>query len=69
MGYSEHDPGAKARRPWNAGRLVGAKRALKAQQVWAVRFWWKAACPLRSGVVKMRTFVLRGNLSDYRLAG
>jgi integrase len=26
-------------RPWNAGREVGAKRAFKAQQVWAIRFW------------------------------
>lgn len=41
MGHSEHDPDAKARRPWNVGRLVGAKRALKAQQVWAIRFWLK----------------------------
>jgi hypothetical protein len=30
---------AKDRRPWNAGRMVGAKRALKPQQVWAIRFW------------------------------
>jgi integrase len=39
MGHSEHEPAAKKLRPWNAGRLVGAKRALKAQQVWAIRFW------------------------------
>ena len=37
MGQSEFDPGAK-RRPWNAGKKLGAKRALKPQQVWAVRF-------------------------------
>ncbi len=37
MGHSEIDPGAK-RRPWNAGRKLGAKRPLKPQQVWAVRF-------------------------------
>ncbi len=37
MGHSEYDPGAK-RRPWNAGRKLGAKRPLKPQQVWAVRF-------------------------------
>ncbi|CAA7627288.1 tyrosine-type recombinase/integrase [Magnetospirillum sp. SS-4] len=36
MGHSEYDPGAKA---WNAGRKIGAKRALKPQQVWAIRFW------------------------------
>src|SRR5665213_961512 len=39
MGHSEFDPAAKERRPWNAGRMVGAKRALKPQQVWAIRFW------------------------------
>ena len=39
MGHSEFDPRVKGRRPWNAGRKLGAKRALKPQQVWAVRFW------------------------------
>src|SRR5258708_12852800 len=39
MGHSEYDPAAKNRRPWNVGRMVGAKRALKLQQVWAIRFW------------------------------
>jgi integrase len=39
MGHSEYDPVAKERRPWNAGRKLGAKRALKAQQIWAIRFW------------------------------
>ena len=39
MGYSEHDPAARNRRPWNTGRIVGAKRALKPKQVWAIRFW------------------------------
>jgi integrase len=39
MAHSEFDPAAKERRPWNAGRMVGAKRALKPQQVWAIRFW------------------------------
>ena len=39
MGHSEFDPGANDRRPWNAGRKLGAKRALKQQQVWAIRFW------------------------------
>jgi site-specific recombinase XerC len=38
MGHSEYDPGFKERRAWNAGRKLGAKRALKPQQVWAVRF-------------------------------
>jgi integrase len=39
MGHSEYDPAAKDRRAWNAGRMIGAKRALKPQHVWAVRFW------------------------------
>lgn len=39
MGHSEYDPGAKDQRPWNAGRKIGAKRALKPQQVWTIRFW------------------------------
>ena len=39
MGHSEYDPAFAERRPWNAGRKLGAKRALKPQQVWAIRFW------------------------------
>jgi site-specific recombinase XerC len=39
MGHSEYDPGLRDRRPWNSGRKLGAKRALKPQQVWAIRFW------------------------------
>jgi hypothetical protein len=39
MGTSEFDPIAGERRPWNGGRKVGAKRALKPQQVWAIRFF------------------------------
>ncbi len=39
MGHSAHDPVTKGRRAWNAGRKLGAKRALKPQQVWAIRFW------------------------------
>lgn len=37
MGYSvldDHD-----RPAWNAGRKVGAKRALKQKEVWAIGFW------------------------------
>nr|WP_236554931.1 tyrosine-type recombinase/integrase [Novosphingobium sp. 9U] len=33
------DPAFDDLRPWNEGRVVGAKRALKPQQVWAIRFW------------------------------
>ena len=39
MGHSEFDPAIRERRPWNAGRMIGAKRALKPRQVWAIRFW------------------------------
>ena len=39
MGHSPLDPGFAERRPWNEGHLIGAKRALKQQQVWAIRFW------------------------------
>ncbi len=39
MGHSKHDPAAREQRAWNAGRVIGAKRALKSQQVWAIRFW------------------------------
>jgi hypothetical protein len=39
MGHSEYDPEVSERRPWNAGRKLGVKRAPKPQQVWAIRFW------------------------------
>ena len=40
MGHSAYDPVNDERRvAWNAGRIVGAKRALKPQQVWAIRFF------------------------------
>jgi hypothetical protein len=39
MGHSQHDPAANGQRPWDAGRMVGAKRALKPQQVWGIWFW------------------------------
>ena len=39
MGHSSMDPAFHELRRWNEGRLVGAKRALKQQQVWAIRFW------------------------------
>ena len=42
MGHSEYDPAFKDRKPWNVDRKLGAKRALKPQQVWAIRFWLDA---------------------------
>ena len=39
MGHKSIDPAFHELRPWNEGRLIGPKRALKQQQVWAIRFW------------------------------
>ena len=39
MGHSPLHPAFQEHRPWNEARLLGAKRALKQQQVWAIRFW------------------------------
>jgi len=39
MGMSEFDPDATGRTAWNAGKKVGAKRALNPRQVWAIRFF------------------------------
>ena len=39
MGHSSIDPALQELRPWNEGRVLGAKRALTPQQVWAIRFW------------------------------
>lgn len=51
MGLSEFDPAARERGVWNAGRKVGAKRALKPQQVWAVRFFLDQNRRLRDRVL------------------
>jgi integrase len=37
MGHSTYDP-VGDRHAWNASRKLGAKRALKPQQIWAIRF-------------------------------
>lgn len=39
MGYSQFDPAGLGRPAWNAGKKVGAKRALKPRQIWAIRFF------------------------------
>ncbi len=39
MGISKYDPAAKGRPAWNAGKQVGAKRALKIRQIWSIRFF------------------------------
>lgn len=38
IGHSEFDPAIRERSAWNAGCKVGAKKALKPRQFWAVRF-------------------------------
>ena len=37
MGHSQYDP-SDDRTAWNTGRKLGAKRPLKPQQIWAIRF-------------------------------
>lgn len=39
MGISQYDPAAAGKTAWNAGKQVGAKRALKTKQVWSIRFF------------------------------
>ena len=39
MGVSDLDPDARGQRPWNAGNMVGVKRALKPRDDRAIRFF------------------------------
>ena len=39
MEMSEPETAANKRPVWNAGRTVGAKRALKPKQIWEIRFY------------------------------
>src|SRR5688572_25683655 len=39
MGHTQFEPAFALRRPWNDGRLVGAKKPLKPKDVWAIRFF------------------------------
>lgn len=39
MEISETENVETKRQVWNAGRTVGAKRALKPKQIWAIRFY------------------------------
>lgn len=45
MGYSSFDRPANP--AWNSARRVGAKRALKQKEVWAIRFWLEQEGRLR----------------------
>ncbi len=51
MGTSQYNPAAQERRAWNAGKKVGAKRALKPRQVWAIRFFLDREGRLRDRAV------------------
>jgi hypothetical protein len=51
MGHSKYDPVSRELRAWNAGRKLGAKRALKPQRVWAIRFWLDRERRLRDRVL------------------
>jgi hypothetical protein len=39
MGISQYDPAVRGWPAWHDGRQVGAKRALKVWQVWAIRLF------------------------------
>lgn len=39
MGVSQHNLAAVGRPDWNAGKQVGAMRALKVRQIWLIRFF------------------------------
>jgi hypothetical protein len=51
MGKAEFDSVVRGLRVWNAGRKVGAKRALKPGQVWAIRFFLDQHQRLRDRVL------------------
>ena len=39
MGHTRYEPAYDSRRPWNLGKMVGAKKPLKPKDVWAIRFF------------------------------
>lgn len=39
MTYSQFDPAAQSRVPWNFGAKVGPKRPFSQKQIWAIRFY------------------------------
>jgi hypothetical protein len=47
MGHSQYDPVLQERQAWNAGKKVGAKRALKPRQIWTIRFFLDREARLR----------------------
>lgn len=47
MDMPENTLASHKRQVWNAGRTVGAKRALKPKQIWEIRFYLNQRCRLR----------------------
>jgi site-specific recombinase XerC len=39
MGHARYDPPPDQQQVWNAGKKVGAERALKQKQIWQIRFY------------------------------
>ena len=39
MTYSQFDPEAQCRVPWNFGAKIGPKRPFNQKQIWAIRFF------------------------------
>ena len=77
VGHSSLDPAFHELRPWNEGRVLGAKRALKLQQVWAIRFWLDQHRRLRDRALfdfaidsKLRGCdVIKGRIGDIAAGG
>ena len=62
MGISQYDPAARGRPAWNAGRQVGAKRALKVRRIWAIRFFLD-----REGRMRDRALLISPSIQVARL--
>jgi len=59
MEMSETESAATKRQVWNAGRTVGAKRALKPKQIWEIRFYLNQHRRLRDRALFDRAIVMR----------
>jgi hypothetical protein len=73
MGHSAMDPAFHDLRPWNDGRVMGAKRALKAQQVWAIdqhrRLWDRALFDFAIDSKLRGCDVVKVRISDIAVGG
>jgi len=59
MEMSETKPTPIKRPVWNAGRTVGAKRALKPKQNWEIRFNHNQRCRLRDRALSIWRSIAR----------